>query len=290
MRLVDLLVTPFADYAFMRRALVAGLTLSCGAAPLGVFLFHRRMSLMGDALQHAILPGVALAYFLYGLSLWAMTVGGLLAGLLVAVFSGAIARVSKSREEGSFAALYLIAMAFGVLLMTLRRSPVDVMHLLFGNILAVTGDVLWLLVLVAGVTMVLLAVFYRALVCEAVDPVFLAATSGKNALYHMLFVGLAVLNLVAGFQAMGALMALGVIILPAAAASFWSRESDGVIGLAFLFAVSGIYVGLLLSFHADWASGPAIVLSCGAFYLLSMLFGRFNSVRMRYFPPTHLTH
>jgi zinc/manganese transport system permease protein len=288
MTIIDAVFNPFADFAFMRQALVAGLALALSSVPVGVFLFYRRMSLMGDALQHAILPGVAMAYFLFGLSLPAMTIGGLLAGLAVALAAGVISRLSRMKEDGSFAALYLIALSLGVLLISLRRNPVDLMHILFGNILAINGDTLFLLVGTAAITMLLIAVFYRGMVLEAVDSVFLNVIGGKAGFYHFMFIALAVINLVAGFQAMGALMALGLMIIPAAAAGFWSRMIDKVILIAVGTAILSVVIGLLLSFYADWPSGPAIVLVAGFFYMAAVLAGRYNSVRARYFPSPHL--
>lgn len=285
---MNFLIDPFADYAFMRQALVAGLALVLSSVPVGVFLFYRRMSLMGDALQHAILPGVAAAYFLFGLSIPAMALGGLAAGLTVALLAGMISRLSRMKEDGSFAALYLIALALGVLLISLRRNPLDLMHILFGNILGITPDIMWLLVGTTALTLIAIALFYRGMVMEAVDSTFLGVIGAVPGFYHLLFIALAVINLVAGFQAMGALMALGLMIIPAAAAGFWSRSIDQLIGIALSIGFVAVFAGLLLSYHADWPSGPAIILVAGAFYLYSVLAGRYNSLRARYFPSPHL--
>lgn len=286
--LLNFLIDPFADYAFMRQALVAGLALVLSSVPVGVFLFYRRMSLMGDALQHAILPGVAAAYFLFGLSIPAMALGGLAAGLTVALLAGMISRLSRMKEDGSFAALYLIALALGVLLISLRRNPLDLMHILFGNILGITPGVMWLLVGTTAITLIAIALFYRGMVMEAVDSTFLGVIGAVPGFYHLLFIALAVINLVAGFQAMGALMALGLMIIPAAAAGFWSRSIDQLIGLALGMGGVAVLAGLLLSYHADWPSGPAIILVAGAFYIYSVVAGRYNSLRARYFPSPHL--
>jgi zinc/manganese transport system permease protein len=285
---VSLLFDPFLDYAFMRHALLAGCMLAISSIPVGVFLFYRRMSLMGDALQHAILPGVAIAYFFFGLSVWPMTIGGLVAGLIVAMAAGYISRLSRMKEDGSFAALYLIALAFGVLLISLRRNTIDLMHVLFGNILAITGDTFVLLLAVMALTLLLLAIFYRGMVLEAVDSHFLSVIGAKAGFYHMLFIMLAVLNLVAGFQAMGALMALGLMIIPAAAAGFWSRIIDHVIFIAVGTGLGAVFIGLLFSYYLDWPSGPSIILAAGVFYFVSLCMGRFNSLRARYFPSPHL--
>src|ERR671934_180501 len=148
--LTDALIAPFTEFEFMRRALAAVIALALGAAPIGVFLMLRRMSLVGDAMAHAVLPGAAIGFLISGLSLTAMTAGGLIAGFVVALAAGGIARV----------------------------------------------------------TLVVLALIYRPLVLECVDPGFLRSVSGAGALVHLAFLGLVVLNLVGGFHALGTLLAV----------------------------------------------------------------------------------
>jgi zinc/manganese transport system permease protein len=284
----DTLIEPFADFGFMRRALVASLALAIGGSSIGVFLILRRMSLMGDALSHALLPGAALGFLLGGLSLPAMSLGGFFAGMATALVSGIIARFSSMREDASFAAAYLTAMAAGVLIVSLRGSAVDLMNILFGAILAVDDTALILVVSTTTVTLVGLAAIYRPLVVECFNPGFLAAMGIKGSLYHYLFLALAVLNLVAGFQALGTLMALGLILLPAVAASFWAREVWSMTLIAAPMAFASAAIGLLVSFHAGLPSGPVIVLFASLFFVGSLLLGARASVRMRLSRPVHL--
>ena len=272
----------------MRRALVASLALSVGGSSIGVFLILRRMSLMGDALAHALLPGAALGFLLGGLSLPAMSLGGFLAGIATALVSGVIARFSSMREDASFAAAYLTAMALGVLIVSLRGSAVDLMNILFGAILAVDDTALVLVVSTTTLTLVGLAAIYRPLVVECFNPGFLAAMGIRGSLYHYLFLALAVLNMVAGFQALGTLMALGLILLPAVAASFWAREVWSMTLIAAPMAFASAAIGLLVSFHAGLPSGPVIVLFASLFFLGSLLLGSRASVRMRLSRPVHL--
>jgi len=270
---VDLLLQPFAEYGFMRRALVATLALSVGSAPIGTLLVLRRMSLMGDAMGHALLPGAALGFLGAGFSLAAMSAGGFAAALAVALAAGFVTRVTPQREDASFAAFYLIALALGVLLISTHGSSVDLMHVLFGTILAVDDAALLLIACVASVTLLALAIAYRPLLVECLDPGFLRSVGGRGHIVHGLFLVLTVANLVAGFQALGTLMAVGLMMLPATAARFWAAEVWSLALVATgIAAVSG-FAGLLLSFHAQWASGPAIVLVAGAAYLLSLVCG-----------------
>ena len=284
----ELLVQPFADFGFMRRALMGCLAISVGATPVGVFLMLRRMSLTGDAMAHAILPGAAVGYLVSGLSLGAMTIGGLVAGMAVALLSGFVARVTALREDASLAAFYLISLAVGVLIVSTRGSNVDLMHLLFGTVLALDDDALILLCSIASLSVMTLALLFRPLVLECADPQFLRSVSGLSAVTHFTFLTLVVLNLVGGFHALGTLMAVGIMILPAAAARFWAASIGGLVFTAVAFAMVSSLAGLLLSYHFSLPSGPAIILVAGFAYGLSLLLGPVGGLAARAFPRRHL--
>jgi zinc/manganese transport system permease protein len=253
-----------------------------------VFLMLRRMSLMSDAMSHAVLPGAAAGFLVAGLSLPAMTLGGLVAGLVVALLAGAVTRTTVLREDASLAAFYLISLAGGVLLVSLRGSQVDLMHFLFGSVLALDDPTLALLGGIATVTPVALALIYRPLVMECVDPVFLRSVSRVGGPVHFTFLGLVVINLVGGFQALGTLLAVGLMLLPAVAARFWARDLGMTMAAAVLIAALASVVGLSLSYQFDLPSGPAIVLTAGAFYLASMLAGPQGGLLRRLVRSRHL--
>jgi zinc/manganese transport system permease protein len=274
----DLVFAPFADFGFMRRALLGCIAVSLGATPVGVFLMLRQMSLTGDAMAHAILPGAAIGYLVSGLSLGAMTIGGLIAGMIVALASGFVARVTSLREDASLAAFYLISLALGVMIVSTRGSNVDLLHVLFGSVLALDDAALVLLCSFASVSLFVLAVLFRPLVMECADPQFLRAVSKLSAITHFTFLTLVVMNLVGGFHALGTLMAVGIMILPAAAARFWARGISGLIMVAALIAIFSSLIGLLLSFHYSLPSGPAIILVAGFVYGVSLIFGPTGSV------------
>lgn len=273
MTLLDWTVAPFVDYAFMRRALAGTSAAALGAAPLGVFLVLRRMSLMGDAMSHAILPGVAAGFLLSGLSLWAMLLGGLITGLLVAVLAGVVARLTPLREDASFAAFYLISLGLGVLLVSMRGSNMDLLHVLFGTVLGLDDASLLLVTSVASVTLAAMALLYRLLVAECLDAGFLRACGGRGTLAHMAFLVLVVVNLVAGFQVMGTLMVVGMMMLPAAAARFWQPTVAGQIVLSAIFGIASGLSGLLFSYHYNLPASPAIILAAGLAYLVSVACG-----------------
>jgi zinc/manganese transport system permease protein len=280
------LFDPFIEFAFMRRALVATIALSIGSAPIGCILVLRRMSLVGDAMAHAVLPGAAAGFVLAGLSLPAMSLGGFAAALVVALAAGFVTRSTPQREDASFAAFYLIALALGVLLVSLRGSQIDLMHMLFGSVLAVDDLALLQIAGVASLTLWALAALYRPLVLESFDPGFLRSVGGPGARVHMLLLVLLVANLVSAFQALGTLMAVGLMMLPAAAARFWVAGLPGMAALAVAVGSASGTTGLLVSYHTDLPSGPCIVLSCGAFYIFSVLFGRRDGILWRVLKPT----
>jgi len=286
--MIDLIVAPFLDFAFMRRALLGCIAISIGATPIGVFLMLRRMSLTGDAMAHAILPGAAVGFLVSGLSLGAMTIGGLVAGMAVALLSGFVTRVTALKEDASMAAFYLISLAAGVLIISVNGNSVDLLHVLFGTVLALNNDALILLCSITTITWFAMAVLFRPLVLECADPQFLRSVSGLSAVTHFAFLALVVMNLVAGFQALGTLMSVGLMILPAAAARFWAQGIGAMIGVAVLVAVASSITGLLLSYHVSLPSGPAIILVAGGLYMLSLIFGSHGSLIARYLPRPHL--
>ena len=266
-----LFIAPFMEFGFMQRALLGSLMLSVGAGPVGVFLTLRRMSLTGDAMAHAILPGAAAGFLLYGLELVPMTIGGLVAGMVVALGAGAVSRLTVQKEDASMAAFYLIALSVGVVMVSMRGSSIDLMHVLFGTVLALNTDALTLIAIVTSTTLVTMLVFRRALIAECLDPLFLRSVSRLGSPVHFIFLGLVVINLVAGFQALGTLLSVGLMVLPATAARFWSSRVETMCIVAILVGLLSSVSGLLLSYHFSLPSGPAIILSTGVIYAVSVV-------------------
>lgn len=270
---IELLYIPFAEFGFMRRALAGSVALALAAGPLGVFLILRRMSLMGDAMAHAILPGVAVGFLTAGLSLTAMTIGGMLTGLLVAMLAAGVARLTPQREDASFAAFYLVSLGVGVLLISLRGSNMDLIHVLFGSVLGLDDGALILVSVTASVSLLVLAVIFRPLVMECLDPLFLRSESRMGPVVHALFLLLLVMTLVAGFQVLGTLMVVGIMMLPAAAARFWVVSVAGQMALAAWLGAIASYAGLLFSYYANVPASPAIILCAGIVYFVSVTTG-----------------
>ena len=257
----------------MQRALVGCITIALSATPIGVFLMLRRMSLTGDAMAHAILPGAAVGFMVAGFSIGAMTIGGIIAGCAVALLSGLVSRFTEVGEDSSLAAFYLISLALGVLIISVNGSQVDLLHVLFGSALALNDEALLLLATIATLTLVILAVIYRPLVMECMDATFLRSVSNLSIFAHMSFLVLVVLNLVGGFNALGTLMSVGMMILPPAIARYWVDRLDALLLVSVLIAIAACYVGLLASYHVAWPTGSSIILTFGIIYILSFAFG-----------------
>jgi zinc/manganese transport system permease protein len=287
--LSQFLFEPLRDPS-VRHSLAAILALALSAGPIGVFLMLRRMSLIGDAMSHAILPGVAIGFLLAGLNVFAMTLGGLAAGLLIALLAGAVSRATALQEDASLAVFLLLSLALGVVIVTLNGIDIErLMTFLFGETAAkMDADKLLVIAVTATVSLVALALIYRPLVLGCVDPGFLRSVSGADGMAHLTFLVLLVLNLIAGFHALGTLLGVGIIIIPAGVARFWTRDISTMIALAITSALISGWSGVLFAFDAGIPSGPAVTLMAGLLYIGSVLVGPVGGLLWRAFPGRHL--
>ena len=274
----DVFINPFANYLFMKRALIACIALSLGCTGVGLILILRRMSLMGDALSHSALPGVAIGYAVAGLSLPIMSLGGFIAGLTVALLAGATSRSTMLKEDATFVGFYLIALALGVVIISLKGTKIDLMHILLGSVLAINTNSLLLVTIITSISIIILSLIYRPLILECFDSSFMYSINGKGQIYHLLFIILVVANMVAALHTMGTLMALGLMMLPALGARFWGQEVPHLLKISCLIALMSSYFGLVISYHMGWPSGASIILSAGLIYLISMIFGKFGII------------
>lgn len=272
----DFFIAPFVDYVFLKRALMASFGVAIGSGPVGMILVLRRLSLLGDALSHAILPGIAIGYLMAGMWLPALTVGGVAAGILVVLVSGFTTRRTVLAEDASLMGFYIISLAVGVLILSVKGGNMNLMHFLFGSVLAVDQATLIFILSTMLVTALALVVIYRPLIYECFDPIFVRMMGIQGARYHFIFLVLVVLNLVAACQALGTLMALGMMMLPAITARLLVRQMGTLFILAIIIALLSGYIGLLLSYHFDWPSGPTIILVSGLIYGGALLFHRRN--------------
>jgi len=270
-QLLGLLIGPFEAFGFMRIALVASFALALANGPIGTLLLMRRESLSGNVLSHAVMPGAALGYLYAGYSLAALSFGGLLTGLIVAGLAALKTRSKPQRQDASLIAFYLVSLSSGILIVAARGSQADLMHVLFGTVLAVDVAALLLIASITSLTLLVIAALYRPLAVESFDPAFLRAAGGGGGVFRAIFITLVVLNLVASFQAFGTLLAIGPMLLPAAAARCWTHKVWPMIALATVIGMAAALAGLLISYYANLPSGPAIVMGAGLIYGISLL-------------------
>ena len=235
---------------------LGALALALGGAPLGVLLIDRRMSLVGDSLSHGILPGAAVAYLLAGPNPWALTLGALIAGFAVTGLATLIARSGRLRDDAAFAAVYLPSLALGVLILGRQANPETFETLLFGGVDNFDASTLILSIGAAVATLAGLVVLRR-------DPVH----------RPMLVMMLTALNLVAGFRAFGALMTVGLMMIPAAASGFWSTDFRGRAAAAVIVSSLSSAGGLIIARKFALEPGATMTLTAAALLLISGLFG-----------------
>ncbi len=264
--------TEMWGFAFMRRAFVVTAVLSASVAPVGAFLVLRRLSLAGEAMAHAITPGVVIGFVVAGLSVFSLLIGGLVAGIGVAILTATLARKTILRSDASLASLYLIALAAGIFILSAAGSAVPLKSFLFGSILGIDDQSMLLVGGVATVTLISFAVLLRPLIISTCDPIFFEAQTKRPWLVEQGFMLLLVLNLLAAFKTLGTLMAVGLMILPATSARYWSSTITGQLWLSFLLAFASCWVGLTLSYlFPNVPSGPAIILIAGIIFIISTL-------------------
>lgn len=259
------------EFDFLRQALWINFITGLAAAPLGVFLILRRMSLMGDALSHALLPGVAVSYFFFGLSVPAMALGGFLAGTLVVLLTVWAQKHSPLKEDSTFAGFYLLALALGVLAISVRGNSMDLIHILFGSPLTASNESLLTTLGVCATVLVIFIFLHRLFLLEIFDSVYLASRGYRPPFYQALFLVLVVACLVVSFQTNGTLLAMGQLILPALIARLWFQRMAPLIVLALVISVFGSSLGLFISYDRDWPLGPSILALWGFLYFLSLV-------------------
>ena len=274
---MDLLIAPL-QYSFMVRALLASTIVGVLCAVMGTYVVLRGMAFLGDALAHAILPGVAIAYLLHG----NLLVGATVAAVIIALSIGLFSRDGAIREDTAIGILFAAALSLGIaLISTIRTYAVDLSHILFGNVLGVSPLDLWL---TAGLGLViLLTVFllYRPFLIISFDPVLAAALRLPTALLGNLMLILLALTVVVSLQTVGVGLAAAMLVTPAATAYLLTRRLAPMMLLSALIGALSSVIGLYISYYANIVSGSAIVLTATAFFLLAFLFNPRQGVLRR---------
>ena len=269
------------SYAFMIRGLAAVVIVGIVSGVLGTFVILRGMALFGNALAHAILPGVAIAYLLAGTSQW-LFVGGLAAGIVTALGIGAISKEGV-KEDTATGVMFVSMFALGIaLISTVRSYTTDLTHFLFGNVLGVSGADLWLIGLSAAMVLILIAAFYKEFLVVSFDPILATTLRLRASFFNYLLLLLIAVTIVLSLQAVGVALMTAMLVTPAATASMLTRRLPYMMLLSAVIGASSGVIGLYLSYYISVASGPAIVLTSTTFFLLALLFSPYQGLITRW--------
>lgn len=268
---IDLVVAPMR-YPFMIRGLVAVVMVGIVCATVGTYVVLRGMAFFGDALAHAILPGVAVGYLVSGGARGAVFWWGLGTAILTAIGIGAVGKGAQVKQDAAIGIIFAGMFALGIaLISTVRSYAVDLAHFLFGDVLGVSQGDLWLTGILGGVVLLTILVLYKEFLVLSFDPVLAVTLRLPSTLLHYLLLVLIAITIVVSLQTVGVALMVAMLVTPAATAYLLTQRLPIMMALAALFgALSGI-VGLYLSYYVSVASGAAIVLVCTAFFLLALL-------------------
>ncbi len=270
--LIDLIVGPM-NYPFMVRGLLAVVMAGAVCAAVGTFMVLRGMAFLGDALAHAILPGVAVGYLVSGGARGAIFWWGLGAAVLTAIGIGAIGRGTRVKEDTAIGIIFAGMFALGIVLIsTMRSYAVDLAHFLFGDVLGVSVADLWLTAIFGGLVLLTIVALFKELLIISFDPILAATLRLPSAVLDYLLLVLIAVTIVVSLQTVGVALMVAMLVTPAATAYLLTRRLAAMMSLAaFTGALSGV-LGLYISYYASVASGAAIVLVCTFFFVLALLF------------------
>ncbi len=269
--MIDWLWEPFS-YAFMSRALLASIITGGVCALVGVYVVLRGMALFGHALAHAVLPGVAIAYLLGGSNPLALSVGGLIAGIVTALGISAISKQGV-KEDSATGIIFVSMFALGIaLISTVRSYTADLTHFLFGNLLGVSNSDLWLIFGFGLVVVAVITAFFKEFVIISFDPILAKTLRLPIGFLNTLLLLLVAVTIVLALQVVGIALMSAMLVTPPATALLLTRRLPLVMALSVLLGILSGVVGLYLSFYLNVASGPAIVLVCTAFFLAALFF------------------
>jgi manganese/iron transport system permease protein len=256
-------------YGFMWRGLLASVMVGVICSVLGSYVILQGMAFFGDALAHAVLPGVVVAYLLA----WPLAVGALVVGVLVALGIGALSQRGEVREDTAIGIIFAGSFALGVaMLSTVRSYAVDLAHILFGDVLGVSTGDLWVTFGLGGVVLLVIILFYKEFTLLAFDPTLAVVLRLPAGFLRYLLLVLIAVTIVVSLQTVGIALVLAMLVTPAAAAQLLTRRLPTMmVTAAAIGAVSNV-TGLYLSYYINVASGPAMVLVATLIFALSFLF------------------
>jgi manganese transport system permease protein len=281
------LFEPFR-HEFMQRALFGCALIGFTNGALSAFIVIRRLALMADAMAHSLLPGVAVALLLFGLAPGTLFVGALLAALLVAFGTQIISNSSRVKEDTALGLLFACAFSLGLVLISFSRLGINVSDYLFGNILGLGDADLWSIYLISLIVLPMLVALERPLLLTVFEPSVAASQGVPVKTLKYLLMGLLVLSMISSLQAVGVILALGMLIAPAATIYLLSDSFTSMFWMGGILGCAGSCTGLLISFWLNLPSGPCIVLVLGLIFLLAYLFSPKYGIVTKLMRPHHL--
>lgn len=256
------------QYDFLQKALITSVMVGIICGVIGCFIILRGMSLMGDAISHAVLPGVAISYLL-GINFF---IGAVVTGLLTALGIGFVSQNSRIKNDTAIGILFTSAFAIGIILISFLRSSSDLYHILFGNVLAVRPSDMWMTLIIGIIVLGAIYLFYKELLVTSFDPTMAAAYGLSTRLVHYLLMTMLTLVTVASLQTVGIILVVAMLITPAATAYLLTNRLSRMIFLSAGFGTISSIVGLYFSFTYNLSSGASIVLVATALFALVFVF------------------
>jgi len=266
--MIDWLLHPLT-YAFMERGLLAAVMVGVLCSVIGCYVVLRSMAFLGDAMAHAILPGIAIAYLLKG----NLTIGALAAAVVVALGIGAFSKHGTIKEDTAISIMFTAALALGIaLISTIRTYAVDLSHILFGNVLGVSPNDLWLTAILGVVILVITLICYKPFLVIAFDPLLASTLRLPVQFLRNLLLVLLALTIVTSMQTVGVGLVAAMLVTPGATAYLLTKRLPAMMGLAAILGALASLVGLYISYYMNIASGSTIVLTATLFFMLAYLF------------------
>lgn len=267
MTIIDF-IHALTEYDFLQKALVTSVMVGIICGVIGCFIILRGMSLMGDAISHAVLPGVAISYLL-GINFF---IGAVATGLLTALGIGFVSQNSRIKNDTAIGILFTSAFALGIILISFLRSSSDLYHILFGNVLAVRPSDMWMTLAIGLIVLAAIFLFYKELLVTSFDPTMAAAYGVSTRLIHYLLMTMLTLVTVASLQTVGIILVVAMLITPAATAYLLTNRLSRMIFLSAGLGTISSVIGLYFSFTYNLSSGASIVLVATALFALVFIF------------------
>lgn len=256
------------QYEFLRRAVFTSIMVGILCGVIGSFIVLRGLSLMGDAISHAILPGVAISYML-GINFF---YGAVVAGLLTAMGIGAISQNSRIKSDASIGIVFSAAFALGVILITKAKSAQDLTSILFGNVLSVQPADMWITMVIGIIILVTVFVFYKELLITSFDPTMAQAYGLNTKAIHYLVMTLLTLATVSSLKTVGVILVVSMLIAPASTAYLLTDHLATMVGLSGLIGAIASVLGIYISFLYNLPTGPVIALTTTSIFILAFVF------------------